>query len=65
MCDSIDAMASNRAYRNAMPLSRVREEIDKNSGLMYDPDIAKAMLDHWSDIVEGTYLPLYHDSNAV
>lgn len=54
MCDSIDAMASNRSYRKAMPLEKVREEIKRNSGLMYDPVIAKAMLDNWW-IVEETY----------
>lgn len=65
VCDSIDAMASNRAYRNALPLSTVRAEIEKNSGVMYDPDIAKAMLDHWAEIVEETYLPLYQDSKSM
>ena len=54
MCDSIDAMASNRAYRNALPLEKVREEIEKNSGVMYDPDVARAMLDNWR-IVTETY----------
>lgn len=54
VCDSIDAMASNRAYRNALPLEKVREEIEKNSGVMYDPDVARAMLDNWR-IVTETY----------
>lgn len=54
VCDSIDAMASSRAYRGALPLETVQSEIEKNSGLMYDPDVAKAMLDNWQ-IVENTY----------
>jgi HD-GYP domain-containing protein (c-di-GMP phosphodiesterase class II) len=54
VCDSIDAMASIRAYRGALPLETVRSEIEKNSGLMYDHDVAKAMLDNWQ-IVENTY----------
>lgn len=54
VCDSIDAMASNRSYRRAMPLEKVREEIKRNSGLMYDPVVVKAMLDNWW-IVEETY----------
>ena len=54
VCDSIDAMASNRAYRNALPLEKVREEIEKNSGVMYDPDVARAMLENWM-IVTETY----------
>lgn len=48
--DSIDAMASRRAYRDALPLEVCREEIAKNSGLMYDPDIARAALDHWAEM---------------
>lgn len=54
VCDSIDAMASSRSYRKAMPLSVVRQEIEKNIGLMYDPKIARAVLGNW-DIVENTY----------
>ncbi len=44
VCDSIDAMASARAYRKALPLDTVYEEIEKNIGLMYDPDVAKKLL---------------------
>ena len=54
VCDSIDAMASNRSYRKALPLDVVYGEIEKNEKLMYDPDIAQAMLSHW-DIVKQTY----------
>lgn len=54
VCDSIDAMASNRSYRKALPLDVVYGEIEKNKKLMYDPDIAQAMLNHW-DIVKQTY----------
>ena len=50
VCDSIDAMASARAYRKALPLDIVRNEIEKNIGLMYDPAVAKKMLDNWSII---------------
>lgn len=55
VCDSIDAMASARAYRTAMPLEICRAEIEKNMGRMYDPDIAVKMLEHW-DIVENIYI---------
>lgn len=54
VCDSIDAMASKRSYRNAMPLDAVRAEIERCSGTMYDPDIAGAMLANW-DIAVRTY----------
>lgn len=52
VCDSIDAMASNRAYRKALPLDTVRSEIEKNKGLMYDPEIAKTILDNWKIVLE-------------
>lgn len=52
VCDSIDAMASARAYRNALPLDTVHDEIEKNIGLMYDPDVARKILDNWSIIKE-------------
>lgn len=52
VCDSIDAMASARAYRSAMPMDKCRAEIEKNIGLMYDPKIAKAALLHWSELEE-------------
>lgn len=52
VCDSIDAMVSARAYREAMPLNRCYNEIEKNIGKMYDPEIAKAMLNHWNSVAE-------------
>ena len=54
VCDSIDAMASARAYRKALPLDTVYEEIEKNIVLMYDPDVAKKLLDNRS-IIEEVY----------
>ncbi|AEE16481.1 HD-GYP domain-containing protein [Treponema brennaborense] len=54
VCDSIDAMASARAYRAAMPLEVCYGEIEKNIGKMYDPEIAEEMLRHW-DVVSDIY----------
>ena len=42
--DSYDAMTSNRSYRKYMPQEAVRAEIEKNSGTLFDPDIASCML---------------------
>ena len=50
VCDSIDAMASKRSYRNALPLDVVRGEIEKNIGVMYDPEIAQLALDNWDEL---------------
>ncbi len=50
ICDSIDAMASKRSYRNALPLEVVRGEIEKNIGIMYDPEIARLALENWEEL---------------
>ena len=52
MCDSIDAMASARAYRKALPLDVVKSEIEKNIGIMYDPKIAQVALDNWEELTK-------------
>lgn len=50
VCDSIDAMASARAYRRAMPLDACRSEIEKCIGTMYDPQVAMTALVHWDEL---------------
>ena len=50
VCDSIDAMASARAYRRALPLDTCRSEIEKGIGIMYDPQVAMTALAHWDEL---------------
>lgn len=50
VCDSIDAMQSKRAYRDSLPDEMCRYEIDKNSGLMYDPQVVDFVLKNWEQI---------------
>jgi putative nucleotidyltransferase with HDIG domain len=45
VADAYDAMASNRSYRNALPQSVVRGEIEKGRGIQFDPYIADIMLE--------------------
>lgn len=52
VCDSIDAMASKRAYRNALPLEVCKAEIEKNVGIMYDPEVAEIALENWDKLTE-------------
>lgn len=52
ICDSIDAITSNRCYRNAHSFEYCYEEIEKNLGKMYDPIIGKYVLEHWEEIIE-------------
>ena len=51
VADSIDAMMSSRSYRPAMTSAACRREIERNSGIMYDPCVAAAALEHWDELV--------------
>ncbi len=44
VADSFDAMGSRRSYRDSLPLDVIKEEIAKNAGTQFDPDVAKAFL---------------------
>lgn len=44
LADSFDAMSSSRTYRKAMSRSMVLEEIRKNAGTQFDPDLVPAFL---------------------
>lgn len=53
ICDSIDAMSSNRCYRKAHDTEFCQKEIEKNLGKMYDPKIGKVVLQYWNYVVNG------------
>ncbi|MCQ4791546.1 hypothetical protein NE590_17210, partial [Blautia obeum] len=42
VADSLDAMSSDRCYRKALPWKTCISEIDRNNGIMYDPDVVNA-----------------------
>lgn len=44
VADAFDAMTSKRSYRDSLSLDIVKEEILKNSGTQFDPEIANAFL---------------------
>lgn len=44
VADAYDAMTSNRSYRDLMPQSSVRAEIERGKGTQFDPRIADLML---------------------
>ncbi|MCR5125146.1 MAG: hypothetical protein K6B43_08140 [Treponema sp.] len=44
VADAYDAMTSKRSYRNPLPQEVVRGEIEKGSGIQFDPAYAKIML---------------------
>lgn len=51
VADSFDAMSSRRVYRDSLPKEVVREEIAKNTGTQFDPEIVKVFL----DIIDNHY----------
>jgi HD-GYP domain-containing protein (c-di-GMP phosphodiesterase class II) len=50
VADSFDAMNSSRAYRKALPFSICVEELEKNKGSQFDPDVVDAALSVFSEL---------------
>ena len=46
LCDSVDAMLSDRPYRRALSISKVRAELIRCSGTQFDPSIVRTILDN-------------------
>ena len=44
VCDSVEAMASDRPYRRGMPLDEIIAEVQRCAGRQFDPDIAAAFI---------------------
>lgn len=44
IADAYDAMNSNRSYRNRLSSDRIKEELQKNSGTQFDPELVDVML---------------------
>ena len=44
VADVVEAMASHRPYRPALGIDFALEEIKKNRGILYDPNVADACL---------------------
>jgi putative nucleotidyltransferase with HDIG domain len=57
LVDSYEAMTSNRAYRQSLPLDKVMYALDRGAGSQWDKDITTA----WMSIVEQER-PGYHTS---
>lgn len=44
ICDAVDAMLSDRPYRDALPVASVRKELLDCSGTQFDPDLVETIL---------------------
>lgn len=57
VADTFDAMTSDRPYRKALPVSAARAEIQKFSGVQFDPRVVEAFLSKpdafWAEIRSG------------
>jgi len=49
ICDSIDAMTSERPYRRAMPWKKCREELELNAGTQFDPFLVESAKELWEN----------------
>jgi putative nucleotidyltransferase with HDIG domain len=59
LADTLDAMTSERPYRKALPFPVARDEIIRESGRQFDPEIVRAFL----SIPEQRWENLRHDSS--
>ncbi len=61
IADALDAMLSDRPYRNALPMSHAREEIRRCAGSQFDPRIVDVFLSipekHWIELRENLGSP--------
>lgn len=55
ICDSIDAMLSNRVYRKAMNVASCKMELLNGKGSMYQPELVDQFLENWNCIIGDLY----------
>ena len=50
VCDTFDAMTSDRPYRRALPFDDAVSEIERNGGTQFDPDVVKAFIEMCNEL---------------
>lgn len=55
LCDSTDAMMSDRVYRPSLGREKCREELRRCAGTMYQPVLTELFLEHWDRVVGELY----------
>ena len=55
LCDSIDAMRTDRSYRKALSGEACREELRRNAGVRYDPALTALCLEQFDHLTDGLY----------
>jgi putative nucleotidyltransferase with HDIG domain len=64
VADTLDAMTSDRPYRRAMPYSAARDEILRESGRQFDPQVVTAFLSIPEARLEAIRAELAHPMNC-
>ena len=63
VADALDAMISNRPYREALPIRVARQEILAHSGTQFDPDVVAVFLNKpeqtWTRLHQGITTPFH------
>ena len=49
VADAVEAMSSDRPYRKALSLARIKQELDANAGTQFDPQVVAA----FNQVVDG------------
>jgi HD-GYP domain-containing protein (c-di-GMP phosphodiesterase class II) len=63
-CDAFSAMTTNRSYRKAMSLEAAREELRRNSGSQFDPEVVAALIEVLHEERVRVHRPLPHESEV-
>jgi len=50
IADAYDAMTSDRSYRSALPKEVVIEELHKNAGIQFDPELVRVFIEKASKV---------------
>ena len=53
IADAYDAMTTNRIYRRALKHEQALEEITRNSGTQFDPEIVKVFVEWWEEAFQN------------
>lgn len=53
VADAFDAMTTNRIYRKALSYERALEEVLRNSGTQFDPEVVRVFVTWWEDTFQN------------
>jgi diguanylate cyclase (GGDEF)-like protein/putative nucleotidyltransferase with HDIG domain len=63
--DCLDALASDRQYRPALPLDKAMDIVVEQSGKSFDPQIVSLLLDRYKDLEQRARLETAGDANKL